>query len=468
MAEQDLVLPRVMIGAPHGKSGKTVVVIGILRALEKRGVPVQPFKKGPDYIDPGWHGVAARRQSRNLDCFFMDADTIRNVIHDASDGAQIGLLEGAMGLFDGMDVDGSSSSAEVAKQTATPVILVIDVTRMTRSVAAIVMGFIQFDPSVRIEGVILNRYRGKRHENIMRQSIERYCGIPVLGAIPENPQMKIPDRHLGLVTSVESDYRDSFADEMARIVEEYVDIDVLMDIASSADPLPYGASAITARNSLIDGNPVKIAVVRDRAFSFYYPENLASLEQAGAELVYVDSLKDASLPDDISGLYIGGGFPEVFADELQANEGFRASVRKAIEAGIACCAECGGLMYLARSIWTDGSVYQMAGAFGMDIAMETKRQGHGYSIVMAREDHPWLPAGTVLKGHEHHHSKVLNASDDLHFAYENQRGRGIADSLDGVCRGRTVASYAHVNAISSPEWAEGFVAAACDYRASLR
>ncbi len=460
--EGSFILPRVMIAALHGRSGKTVIVAGILRALKNRGIDVQPFKKGPDYIDPGWHSAAAGRNSRNLDCFFMDAAAIKAVMHDASKGARLALVEGAMGLYDGSDVAGSSSSAEVAKQTTTPVILVIDVTRMTRTTAALVLGCMDFDPDVHIAGVILNRIRGKRHEKQIRLAIEEYCGIPVLGAIPENDLLALSDRHLGLVTSVEAGDSNEFLNGVAALMEEHCDIDAIVRIADDTSALQYAPLPQPAR--IAGEDAVKIAVVRDRAFHFYYAENLQALQQAGAELVYVDSMTDTELPKDICGLYVGGGFPEVFAQQLQENTSFRNSVKTSIDNGIACCAECGGLMYLARTLRTGDSAFEMVGAFDVDIQMETERQGHGYAVVEATGNHPWLAAGSILLGHEHHHSHTVGKSDDMSFAYRNQRGRGISDKMDGLCVKRTVASYLHVNAIASPAWAEGFVSAAVDYR----
>ncbi|MEG0303029.1 MAG: cobyrinate a,c-diamide synthase [Gordonibacter sp.] len=463
--ERACALPRVMIAAPHGRSGKTVVVAGLLRALRNRGVEVQPFKKGPDYIDPGWHSVAAGRCSRNLDCFFMDAGAIRSVLVGASAGAQIALVEGAMGLFDGSDLAGSSSSAEVAKQTATPVILVLDVTRMTRTAAALVRGCMDFDPDVNVVGVILNRVHGTRHEARLREAIEHYCGIPVVGIIPEDERLCLGDRHLGLVSSAEVETADSFVESVASVIEEHVDLDVLLQLAASAPALEHTAPLFPSvgapsRESV---ERVKIAVVRDEAFNFYYEENLQALEQAGARLEYVDSLADPALPTDACGIYIGGGFPEVFARELQANASFRESVRSGIENGMAGWAECGGLMYLARTLRTGGSSFDMAGVFAFDVQMEAERQGHGYVVATTCANHPWLSAGIVLKGHEHHYSHVVDAADDLTFSLVDRRGCGIVDKRDGVCRNRCVAGYVHVNALASPQWAPGFVAAARAY-----
>ncbi|HIW76827.1 MULTISPECIES: cobyrinate a,c-diamide synthase [Gordonibacter] len=476
-------VPRLMIAAPHGRSGKTVLTLGLLRALANRGVVVQPFKKGPDYLDTGWHSAAARRESRNLDCFFMEPAVMQRVLLEAAEGGRVAgvrgagsasgaadlcVVEGAMGLFDGLDVEGTSSSAQVAKQLGLPVVLVVDVTRMTRTTAALVQGLAQFDPDVHVAGVLLNRVQGARQERLVREAVEHYCGIPVVGALPKDARMDIPDRHLGLTSNTEAEGVEALLDDIARVVEEHVDLDALRAIAASAEPLEVeeGGAAEAPHACVPEELRVKIAVVRDRVFSFYYPENLQALEDAGAELVFVDSLADTALPDDVCGLYIGGGFPEVFAEELQANASFRASVRAFAEQGFPVYAECGGLMFLARRLRCNGQEYDMAGALDMVVAMEEKRQGHGYAVVVAGEDHPWLPAGTVLKGHEHHHSHVVERGPSVRLVCTNERGHGIAEARDGACYKNVVAAYTHLNALASPTWPPAFVTAAREARAT--
>ena len=458
------VLPRLMIAAPSGRSGKTVTTMGVMRALTSAGIDVRPFKKGPDYIDPGWHFLACGKTSRNLDSKFMSDETMRSVLGDVASDGDVAIIEAAMGFYDGSDLEGSSSSANVAKATGTPVVLVIDATRMTRTVAAIVMGCMHFDPDVRIAGVIVNHVRGKRHATRIREAVEHYCGIPVVGMIPESAELIIPDRHLGLVNGVEYDPADAFLDGVAEVIRENVDLSLLMDIARSAAPLRFVPYEYP-RADLPMGESVTVAVVRDKAFNFYYEENLQALEAAGANLIFVDALSDQSLPADIDGLYIGGGFPESYSAELEANSSFRASVATAIGAGIACVAECGGLMYLTRGIIVDGVHHRMVGAFDLDVELMQERQAHGYSVVSVRTEHPWLKEGETLVGHEHHHSKVLGVCDAIPFGYELVRGKGTFGKKDGLCKNRTVASYLHVNAIASPQWAVGFVEAAAQYKA---
>lgn len=466
-------IPRVMIAAPHGRSGKTVLTLGLLRALRQRGVEVRPFKKGCDFIDPGWHALAAGKTSRNLDCYFMSPDQIREVVRENSSPAALCVIEAAMGLYDGLDAEGSCSSAEIAKLTATPVILVLDVTRMTRTAAALVMGCQVFDADVQIAGVILNKVRGKRQRDLVTAAIERYCGIPVVGSVPKDAQMDVPDRHLGLVTGAETHGQEELLDGIAAVVGEYVDLDAVQAIARAAGPLPglaEGAQATAERlgerpDERLDEPCATIAVVRDEVFSFYYPENLQALERAGARLVYVRSLEDATLPDEVDGLYIGGGFPEEHAAQLQGNVSLRASVRDQAERGLPIYAECGGLMYLGRRLQYGGESFDMVGALGFDTVMCDKQRAHGYALAVAQEPCSWLQPGTVLKGHEHHHSQVVDLEPSLRLACEMQRGSGVVHGRDGVCRKGIVAGYLHVNALASPEWAPSFVQAAARYRA---
>lgn len=448
-------IPRIMTAALRGRSGKTVITLGLLRAFTRQGLVVQAYKKGPDFIDPGWHKAAGSRVSRNLDSFFMTPEQIRGVVHQTSEASNLSIIEGAMGLFDGMDLAGSSSSAEIAKITKTPVLLVIDTTRMTRTAAALVLGCQLFDPAVQIAGVILNRVRGKRHEALIRESIETTCTIPVVGAIPVDARLSIPDRHLGLVSSTESPSMEQgqLLDAIADTIEKYVDLDAVLTLAQQAQPLEYASGkSSSTQTGHQDASRPRIAVVRDKAFCFYYPENLEALEAAGAELVYCNSLEDASLPQAIHALYIGGGFPEVFARELEANGSFCASVKNLIEADLPVYAECGGLMYLGRSLEFEGAVTNMVGALPFDTVMQESRQAHGYSVLEATDG-----SGLGLTGHEFHHSKVVNLDPALKLLFANTRGTGIRDKQDGLCYKNVLATYTHVNAYASPQWAEQFV-----------
>jgi cobyrinic acid a,c-diamide synthase len=445
-------VPRLVMAAPHGHSGKTTITVGLLGALTRRKVRVQPFKKGPDFIDPSWLSYAAGRACRNLDRFWMDDTTILQSFTQGCRDADMAIVEGNMGLYDGMDVQGTGSTAELSKSLQAPVILIVDATRMTRSAAAMVMGFQHFDPQTNIVGVILNKVARSRHESMLRQTIEQYCGLPVIGAVPKNTLPTFPERHLGLIPAGEYNQVTDSIEKTIDIVSQTVDIDKLIAIAQGAPALEIPKLEIKT----VMSPRATIGVIRDQAFSFYYPENLESLVAAGAQLVEIDACSDIELPA-IDGLYIGGGFPELFAEQLENNAGLRRDIRYAIEAGLPVYAECGGLMYLGRRIFWQGHAYNMVGALPYDVVVEKKPQGHGYTIMKITQDNPWFPTGAELKGHEFHHSRVVNVSSDLTTAMQVERGTGLGDSRDGFIYRNTFASYNHLHAATCPDWARNFV-----------
>jgi len=465
-------VPRLVIGAPHGRSGKTTFTLGLLRAFARQGLAVQPFKKGPDYIDASWHTAAARCTCRNLDSFFMTNYELCKSISNQAIDKSITIIEGAMGLYDGLDLKGSSSTAEIAKVTRSPVLLVVDATRMTRSVAAMVMGYQHFDPDVQIVGVVLNKVAKPRHEKMARASIEEFCKIPVVGAIPKDINLCIPDRHLGLVTSGEIDETESLLDYFADIICEHVDLKLIQELAQNAPILPRISETSVPnlmKYSIQDKDVTpKIGVIQDAAFSFYYPENLEALQNLGAEVVLINSLIDSQLPWDIDALYIGGGFPEVFAAELDGNKLLRDDIRRAGEMGLPIYAECGGLMYLGRSILLSSQTYKMVGLLPFDTQMEAKPQGHGYTIMEANNDQSWFSENTLIKGHEFHNSRIINLPPDVKFGYNVKRGHGINGQNDGICYRNVFASYNHIHALGSPEWAEGMVKIAISYHRTKR
>lgn len=471
--QQLINVPRLVVGAPQGRSGKTTFTMALLSGLVKKNLTVQSFKKGPDFIDPGWHARITGRPCRNLDRFMMSEETIKQSLARGACGADIAVVEGAMGLFDGVDLEGSGSTAEIARITGTPVVLVVNTTRMTRSVAAIVKGCMEFDPRVKIAGVVLNKVARARHENMLRSAIEYYCGIPVLGAIPKGKQFAIPDRHLGLVPAGENDELAAGVDEAGIEAGKYLDLDGLMELAGGAETL---AVDMNDRDSNIiphwsvgslpagDKNNVRIGICMDRAFSFYYPENLEALGEAGANLIPIDTINDHELPA-VDGLYIGGGFPEMFAGELERNSGLRNQIARAVENGLPVYAECGGLMYLGRRIiWQDKS-YAMVGALPFDVEMQKKPQGLGYIALEVDKENPYFPVGTTLKGHEFHHSRVVNMDTSrLQTAWRVTRGHGIDGSSDGLVYKNVLASYTHLHALGAPEWAPSLVKKAGEYR----
>lgn len=445
----------------QGRSGKTTFTLGLLKALTDRGLRVQPFKKGPDYIDPSWMTFASGQQCRNLDLFMMGAEQVRRSFVQHSQGFDISVVEGAMGLFDGLDVEGSNSSAELAYTIDAPVILVVNCTRITRSVAALVNGVTGFDKRIRIGGVILNQVARARHEKIMMDSIARYCDVPVLGVLPKSKKVEIPDRHLGLIPAGEQDLLQDRIALLGDLVKENVDVERLIQVAGSAAPLHAELVEVSSPAEKM----VKIGVLRDKAFSFYYPENLEALEAAGAELVTVDSMQDTQLPD-IDGMYIGGGFPEVMAAEISANRSLMAQIRNRIENDMPVYAECGGLMYLARHIVVAEQDYPMVGVFDCDVEMRTKPQGIGYTIQKVLPGNPFFSEGMLVRGHEFHNSQLVNLGESLRYGFGTQRGKGIVPGFDGLLYRNTLAGYHHLHVSAAPGWAAQIVQLAWKYQES--
>lgn len=456
----EVVLKRLVIAAPQGRSGKTTVAIGLCAALAARGLQVQPFKKGPDYIDPSWLTEAAGRPCRNLDPYLMGRETVVAAFLRGCQGADIAIIEGAMGLYDGLDLEGSGSTAALARWLGAPILLVVDARRMTRSVAALVQGCQLFEPDTPIAGVILNNVASSRHRAMLTQAIERYCGLPVVGFLPRSAALSIPDRHLGLVPRGEDEGLLPAIAAVREAVLANFDLDRILTI-SEVKGLPGNTATepqIAKERAARGGRAARIGVIHDRVFSFYYPENLEALQEAGATLVFIDSLEDEHLPV-VDALYIGGGFPEVFLAELEANVCLRQEIRAAIEAGLPVYAECGGLMYLGKGItWGDKSG-QMVGALPIEVHMFPEPQGHGYVALTVEGENPFFAPGIALRGHEFHHSKV-EALGPLSYAYRVSRGQGISGQRDGLVYKNVLASYTHLHALGTPEWAPALVAKA--------
>jgi cobyrinic acid a,c-diamide synthase len=455
---------RLVIAAPHGRSGKSTITLGIIGALKaKHGLAVQPYKKGPDFIDPSWLSWMAERPCCNLDLYFSPPQQIRTLFDRACADADIAVVEGAMGLYDGLDVEGSDSTAAIARTINAPVILVVDCTRMTRSAAALVKGFQNFETGVDIAGVILNKVARPRHENILRQSIEQYTGIPVIGAVPKIKNIHIADRHLGLVLAQEVQGLDNLRNCLTETASQYIDLEALLAIAGRSQELPRqlqdrGPSA---------SNRARIGIIKDKVFSFYYPENLQALENSGAELVIIDSLQDKKLPE-VDALYIGGGFPEVHAQQLQDNDSLRADIRRMILSGLPVYAECGGLMYLARRLHHEDQVFEMTGALPCDVKMSARPKGHGYSLMKVVKPNYLFSENTEIRGHEFHHSQICNADQSLGSIMEVQRGYGLDGKNDGILFHNVIAAYQHIYAPAHPEWAANFVAQAEKYKDTVR
>jgi len=453
---------RLLISAAHKSSGKTTATLGLCAALRERGHTVQPFKKGPDYIDPMWLTLAADRPCHNLDFFLMSQPEIERTFITRSAGADVALIEGNKGLYDGLSLDGSNSNAALARLLNTPIVLVIDARGMTRGIAPLILGYQAFEQDIHIAGVILNQLGGSRHETKLRAVIEHYTKIPVLGALHFDPRLSIVERHLGLVPSNEATAARKQIETIAQRVAAGVDLARLEQVAASAPLLPRLVTpAADDRPSLAqrpDTSPVRIGVARDAAFAFYYPGDLEALEQAGAQLVFFDTLHDRQLPN-VDGLFIGGGFPETQMAHLETNSDLRMALRAAIEAGMPVYAECGGLMYLSRGISWKGRRHEMVGAIPADTIMHERPQGRGYVVLRETGVHPWGIGNTPgdIHAHEFHYSTLADIDPNLRYAYDVQRGSGIDGRRDGLVHRNVLACYSHLRHVDANPWTTRFV-----------
>ncbi|MBW2020749.1 MAG: cobyrinate a,c-diamide synthase [Deltaproteobacteria bacterium] len=462
-----MTFPRIVIAALRGGSGKTIVSVGLIASWRKRGMVIAPFKKGPDFIDAGWLALAASHPCYNLDTFLMPADQIFLSFTSRTLATDLAVIEGNRGLFDGIDLEGSTSTSELAKFLKAPVILLIDCTKSTRTVAAMVLGCTQFDPEVNICGVILNRVAGARHESILRKTVEQYCSLPVLGAIPKIKGEAFPERHMGLVPTPEHAWADESIEKAAEMAERYLDLDRILAVAKQAPHLTATSEIPGGTGLSLEKPAPRIGVIRDAAFQFYYPENLEALEAEGADLVTVSALADPGLPS-LDGLYIGGGFPETHAQALAENKGFRQDVRRLAEEGLPIYAECGGLMYLGESMVLDGVSYPMVGLFPVVFGFSERPEGHGYTVFEVERPNPYFKPGVQVRGHEFHYSKVLSwQGNPEDLAFRMTRGIGFAGKRDGIFYKNTLATYSHVHALGTPSWAEAMVETAALYQHPL-
>jgi len=429
---------------------------------------VVPFKKGPDYIDAAWLALAASHPCHNLDTFMMGREqVIRSFSRHALEGA-ISLIEGNRGLFDGSNPEGEHSTAELAKLLRAPVILVVDCDKVTRTAAAMVLGCRHFDRSVDIRGVILNRVAGSRHAAVVRKSVEEYCGIPVLGTVPRIADIPFSERHLGLIPPQEHDRVRLALGKAAEIAGDCLDLEGLTQVAESAAFWEDHAFPGLQPADKADHEQVTIGVIRDRAFQFYYPENIEALADSGARVIEISAISEEKLPP-VDALYIGGGFPETQAELLAQNEAFRRSLRDAAEQGLPIYAECGGFMYLGESLTVGDRHYPMVGFLPITFGMEKRPQGHGYTVLDVERENPFFPVGTGLKGHEFHYSRILSRKEgEGHLAFRVKRGIGIDGKRDGLCRKNVLASFTHLHALGTPQWAGGLVEKARQYGAGRR
>ncbi len=450
----------IVVAGLGGGSGKSVVAVGLVAHYARQGKVVLPFKKGPDYIDAGWLSLASGRSCFNLDPYLMDRQALlRSFQARAAEGEFI-IVEGNRGLYDGVDAHGGYSTAELAKLLKLPVLLVVDCTKTTRTVAALVLGCMHLDPDVAICGVVLNRIGSSRHEKIVREAVETYAGVPVLGAYRRSPKDIFPMRHLGVTPFQEYDGAGDAVSELAKGAEDNLDIAA---IEGHMVDLGFEASKQEGRTPPRGG--LKIGVLRDAAFQFYYPENLRALVAEGAEVVEVNSLTADKLPADLAGLYIGGGFPETSAGILAANESFRRSVKEAAEAGLPIYAECGGLIYLGEKISLDGEDFPLVGIFPVHFTLEQKPQAHGYTVLKARRNNPFYAENTMIKGHEFRYSRVAHWSGNAdELSFEMERGVGFVEGKDGLVYKNVLALYTHIHAVGTPEWARALVAKAREFK----
>ncbi|MBF0565998.1 MAG: cobyrinate a,c-diamide synthase [Nitrospirae bacterium] len=479
--------PRVVIAGLKGGSGKTTLSLGLLRHWRNSGLKVVPFKKGPDYIDSAWLGSAAGHDCHNLDTFIMPQERLLTSLATNSVGADLLLIEGNRGLFDGVDSRGTFSTAALAKLTNSPVILVVDCVKATTTIGVIVKGVAEFDRALGVKAVVLNQIANSRHAGVIKEAIENYTSLSVLGALKRSNIPILPERHMGLVSHDEYGTVERSLESTGALVSQNVDTGRILEIARTAPPLDldipdflpcpnYSNPQMTQINAdkIQDPlpcpalRPLRIGLVRDNAFQFYYPENIDALVASGAEIVGISALADMALPP-IDALYIGGGFPETQAIKLSGNVEFRRSLKNAVEEGLPVYAECGGLMFLGRNIIYNNKMFPMADIFPMDFVMEDKPEAHGYTIVEVCDDNPFYEKGVKLRGHEFHYSKVTVAEGTpeavkFKFAFRMDRGKGIAGGMDGLVYKNVLATYTHVHALGSYEWVRGMISAAEAFR----
>jgi cobyrinic acid a,c-diamide synthase len=468
-------IPSFLIAGTHSGCGKTTVTLGLMAALKKRGYRIQPFKVGPDFIDPGHHTRITGRASQNLDGWMLDQRTNLDIFSRMQEDADVLVGEGVMGLFDGFSAtDESGSTAQMAKWLGLSVLLVVDTRSMARSVAAMVQGYTGFDPDLSFAGVLCNRVGSKGHTRILQEALAAAGCPPCLGCLPRQEDLAMPSRHLGLYTAEDMEDGNDFLPALIQWIEDHVHVDRILDLTGGRRPEIRGQiSDVGGRRKedrdqraenrrqgeekVLHGK-VRIGLARDRAFCFYYPENLRLLEQAGAELVPFSPLEDWHLPENVQGIYLGGGYPELYARELAANHQLRAELSSYAGSGGPVYAECGGFMYCMHSL-EDGqnNMYPMLGLFPIRARMQDRLRALGYREVNVRQDTLLGPAGTVIRGHEFHYSAIVDLPCDVPRVYSVQGRRLGPATLEGYAVHNVLASYVHLHFGSCPQVAEYFV-----------
>lgn len=451
-----------MVAGTNSGVGKTTVTLGIMSALVQKGINVQGFKAGPDYIDPSHHTLVTENASRNLDTWIMGEDVCRELFERSATAADISVIEGVMGLYDGsIDSTGHGSSAHLATVLNTPVILVVNVKGVAQSAGAMVMGFIEYNKVVNIAGVVLNNVASQSHYDYVRKAIESSCSVAVLGYLKKDSGITIPERHLGLIPSGEVNVNSNLYEKLGKMVLETVDIGKLMDVAGSADGFPdYNRTIFIDRKETMK---VTLAIARDNAFCFYYQDDIDLFESLGAEIKQFSPLNDSRLPDDIDGIFMGGGFPELYADQLMGNKSMANSILEACKQGSVIYGECGGMMYLLEKlIDCEGRSFKMSGVLNGTTRMENRRQGLGYVVADAAYDNIICKKGDTFRAHEFHWSKMEDVPDNTVFAYNTRKSNGKKTGVDGICKGTVLASYTHVHFSSNPELAVNILSAMAD------
>ncbi|RAV20942.1 cobyrinic acid a,c-diamide synthase [Paenibacillus contaminans] len=453
---------RIIIAGTGSGAGKTTVTLGLMAAMKERGLTVQGFKVGPDYIDPAYHTAVTGRTSRNLDSWMMPHETVKDIFKSASKDADISIIEGVMGLFDGKNhLTNEGSAAEIAMLLDCPVLLVVNCQSMGRSAAAVVKGFMHFSEDVRIAGVIANKVGSESHYRIVKEAIEQECGVPVCGYLKREDDLEIPERHLGLLPSVERGGLQPLFETLGERIAASFHLDAILTCAECDDIscMMESESRLSVFASRGSAKPVRIAVARDAAFNFYYPENFELLQACGAELDFFSPLAGEAVPERADGLYIGGGFPEEFAETLAVNEAVKASIRRFIESGRTALAECGGFMYLTEAIVdTAGRRYPMVGIVPGEVTMQSKLAALGYREIKGMEGNELLGMQMTAKGHEFHYSTFrpgTAGAEKLPPAYLTKGMKGSKE--EGVLFRGLVAGYTHIHFASAPEAAERFV-----------
>ncbi|UOF89794.1 cobyrinate a,c-diamide synthase [Fodinisporobacter ferrooxydans] len=456
--------PRIVIAGTNSGAGKTTFTIGLMAALQKTGRVVQGYKAGPDYIDPSYHTAVTGRPSRNLDSWMLSHDVVREIFARSSQDADISVIEGVMGLYDGKDpLSNTGSTAELSVLLQAPVLLVVNVASQARSAAATVLGFQKLDPHVPIAGVLVNRVGSVGHYQIVKAAIEKECGVPVLGYLPKRMDIDIPERHLGLIPSIERGELHPLFDALAAAVAETVDLVKLYEIACQAPPMLAPSARIFVQKP--HPAPVRIAVAKDRAFNFYYPENLELLELYGAQLLYFRPLEDESIPEDADGFYIGGGFPEEYAAQLSANTTMLHAIRKRIGEGLPTFAECGGYMFLTNAIVDRaGREHPMVGVIPAVVKMQERLAALGYREVRGMRNSLLLAEGERIRGHEFHYSTIEfpGGIDNACLPYEVSGLRG--SKQEGYSKGNLLAGYTHMHFASNPGAVARFIQVCETYR----